>query len=312
MNRWIAWLRRRSGRSEQQGSAMVLVAMAITVIFGSAAIALDAGQLYVARQRLEDVSDVAALAGAQFLPWNPDQARQTALEYTERNGLGSPDVTITLSDDSSRITVMTRRTVEFTFARVLGFETQQAEAVGTAMSGPLGKVTGVAPLAIPWDDFVFGESYYLRYSPDTREGSTPGNFRAVALGGRGASSYEDNLASGYSGSLRIGDWVDTEPGNMAGPTRRAIDERIGTDPSSTHLEFTPGSPRLLLVPILESFNVQGRDEVRIIGFGTFFLEDVQQNRNDVSIKGRFIRLVTQGEVDVTANDFGTRVVKLVQ
>lgn len=311
MVRWIAWLKRRAGKGDR-GSTMVLVALAMTVIFGSAAIALDAGRLYVVRQQLEDIADSAALAGAQFLPWNPDQARQTALEYAKKNGLDSTDVTVTVSDDANRLKVVARETVEFTFARILGFERQETWAAGTALSGPLGKVTGAAPLGISWDNFVFGESYYLKYSPDTREGNTPGNFRALAFGGQGADTYEENLRSGYSGALRIGDWVQTKPGNMAGPTRRAIDERLGADTTSTYLDFSPGSPRLLLVPILESFDVQGRDEVKIIGFATFFLEDVQQDGNDASIKGRFIRLVTQGEIDVTGSDFGTRVVKLIE
>ena len=55
-------IERRS--AEQRGNVIVLAAISMTVLIGFAALAIDLGQLYVARAELQRAADAAALAGA--------------------------------------------------------------------------------------------------------------------------------------------------------------------------------------------------------------------------------------------------------
>ncbi|NLP25307.1 MAG: hypothetical protein GX382_12420, partial [Syntrophomonadaceae bacterium] len=51
----------------EQGSAIALVAIGMVVMIGVAALALDAGQLFINRARLVNALDSGVLAGAQYL-----------------------------------------------------------------------------------------------------------------------------------------------------------------------------------------------------------------------------------------------------
>ena len=54
-----------------------------------------------------------------------------------------------------------------------------------------------------------------------------GNFQLARLGGNGGDVVRDNMAGGYQGCTGVGDVVETEPGNAAGPVSQGINTRFG-------------------------------------------------------------------------------------
>ena len=60
-------MRRRKMFHSKRGAVLVLVAIVLVVLIGMAALAIDLGQLYVGRQRAQNVCDASALAGVQEL-----------------------------------------------------------------------------------------------------------------------------------------------------------------------------------------------------------------------------------------------------
>lgn len=80
-NQLAGW--RRLGGDERGGST-VLVALGMTAVLGTAALAVDYARGLTARQALSSAADVAALAAASRLP-DKAAARQTAIEYIEKN-----------------------------------------------------------------------------------------------------------------------------------------------------------------------------------------------------------------------------------
>src|SRR5438874_7911918 len=56
-----AWLRKQSGQ------AVVIVAVAVLVLAGILALALDGGSIYLDKRQLQNAADSAALAGAELL-----------------------------------------------------------------------------------------------------------------------------------------------------------------------------------------------------------------------------------------------------
>ncbi|AVX21707.1 MULTISPECIES: TadE/TadG family type IV pilus assembly protein [Carboxydocella] len=295
----------KSKESGERGTAIVLVALALTGLLGMVAMVADFGQYYLWENRLQTMADAAALAGVQELPDHPDAAVAVAEQYLAANG-GTELLTkeITIGADNKSITVNLSKEVNFAFAPVLGVEKGQVSRRATARVAPVKAMKGLAPLAVKQQNFVFGQEYILKNGGGAGDN---GWYGAVALGGRGASTYEDNLKYGYQGVIAIGDIIETEPGNMSGPTRRGIQYRLGTmTDNSTPDNIDPNSPRLLYVPVIDDIPKNGRSTARVVGFAAFLLKnELPGNGNDCQIKGYFVRVIVPAEqLDDTSAGFG--------
>lgn len=157
--------------------------------------------------------------------------------------------------------------------------------------GDCGSVTGfIAPRDVNGTQMTLKQSSWL----------TPGNFGAVALGGNGASNYRSNIINGYSGTVRVGDVLTTEPGNMVGPTRQGVDGLIAQDPDahivrngSGNWEVVSGrfpineSPRIVPIPMYSVFTApgNGRSTFTVTSIVSFFIE----GSDGKTVWGRFIQ-----------------------
>ena len=296
------WIRRN-----ERGAVTYLVAGALVAVMGFGALVLDAGRLYIERLHLQTVAEAAALAGAGRLPDNPQNAYAQALAMVHAHlDQAGVDAEIDIAPDAQTIRVELHTDVDMTLARVLGFPQREVAAAAAARVAKVGGVSGAVPLGVLEQNFGIGEEYDLKVGSGQ---SQCGNFQALALGGKGASTYRQNLRDGYDDWLYVGDTVPTEPGNVSNPTRQGLQWRLDADPNSTWDNHSPSSPRRLLVPIISGLDC-GRDDVTIVGFGVFFLEGL---RGNVSVVGRFIEAVISAEpVDWDdLGDFGTKVVRLI-
>lgn len=298
--------------AEQRGSVIPLIMVSMICLLGFVALGTDVGRLYVERQQLAGAADMAALSAAQFLASNPNQAETVAREYLSRNGVNPGDAEIRLDPVNKRITVQASRKVAMTFGRVIGQRDTVVASAATAGVAALSGANSAVPLGVARANWKLYDQVILKMSAS--DGTiAPGNYQALALGKRGSSMYEQNLTNGYDGWLRVGQWIETESGNMAQPTVRAARQRINSDPTATYETVQKGSPRLIMVPILKDFTVTGRGEVQIVGFGMFFLEKVEEKGSDKGeITGRFLRMAGEGEADGSAPDFGLTRTKLLQ
>ncbi len=107
---------------EEKGSVLSLVAIGLIVILGMAALVLDGGVRYLTQSRLQTAADAAALAGAQLLPLY-DEAETVAISIAGANGVSAHEIVVNVpyNDNQSRIEVICTRTLDYSFARVLGF-----------------------------------------------------------------------------------------------------------------------------------------------------------------------------------------------
>lgn len=120
----------------QKGSVLIIVAAGIAVFMGMAAFSIDIGSAYVTKTNLQKAADAAALAGAQMLP-NATSAKTKALEYAGKNGIdisGQTSITNGIqtvetkvvtpyNGDATKVEVVCTRTVNYTFAKVIGIPT---------------------------------------------------------------------------------------------------------------------------------------------------------------------------------------------
>jgi hypothetical protein len=293
-----------------------LFALAMAALTGFSAISLDAGQMYATRSRLANVADAAALAGASFLPEDPAGAIAAALDCAARNGLAPETVQVALFEQNTRIEVNVRGPAELRFAQVAGSHRVNLTADSLGAVGIVTGIVGAQPFGVEQAPFVFGGQYAIKLGPEgsSLNGVRPysGNFHALALGGSGAARYRENIVTGYAGLLTVGDQIDTEPGNMAGPTSHGVNARLAAAPGETWQSYAPRSPRVLFVPIVDSLAVSGRKAVRIIGFAAFFLEGFDPD-GDGCVIGTFLRHHTEGQLTAYRPelDFGLRGVRLI-
>ncbi len=300
------WL--RHAVREQRGNTMVLFSASLTAFVAVAAIAVDVGRMYSYRQELRVIADGAVLAGARALP-DTSAAQAAAQAILDKNKVTQMGATSSITVTASTVDVSLNRTVGTIFAQLLGIESTALVASAGARSGPASKVTGIVPIGVPAQTFSYGQRVTIKFSSENNELQSPGNFGALSLSGNGASAYRNDLEHGYGNPVQIGDWLTTKPGNMAGPTEDGIEDRLEEAPDDTWDEYAPQSSRLVFLPIVDFGNVNGRSEVQVVGFGAFFLEDV----DDGEITGRYVRAVTEADISAAGTaDYGLRSVKLSQ
>ncbi|MDR5658931.1 pilus assembly protein TadG-related protein [Serpentinicella sp. ANB-PHB4] len=291
----------------EEGSALIIVAILMIVFIGFVALVVDAGLLYLNKFQITNATDSAALAAVQELPHNPYRAVEVGKSFGEKNGLHESTILIDIINNNHSVKVTTKRRVEFLFAKVLGFSTGQVEAVAIADVAPIVGLRGAVPLGVEDYDFTFGHQYTLKVGAG--DGDT-GWFGALALSKPGARIYEDNLTYGFDGVIRVGDILDVETGNMSNPTKRAIDYRIAQCnhiPYCTSDNFDPNCQRLLKVPVIE---FKSHRQVEVLGFAIFLVDEVKGQGNESIITGKFIKTTISGEIDINGKDYGLYGTKL--
>lgn len=314
-------------RRQEDGQALMLVALLLAVICGMTALAVDLGSFTADRRDLQNAADAIALAASQELP-DSSATRAAAATWAIKNGIDPSTMTVTVtqqtgSNPNPRVRVELDRDHGFTFARLLGIDSATVEAAAAAVkTSPGGFPSGGL---VPWsvteavkNSAAPGSSLVLKYDSGN---VTNGNFGALALDGEGSSDYEDAIMFGSERPLcaaGVADCphpsvVDTKPGNMTGPTEDGTDYRINnSDPAcdtwdeaiiaedgkqgvkSSCNPFVDGgnraSLRLVVVPIIQEL-CNGRCEVTIKEFGLFFLEGYGSggcSGNDCEVRGRFV------------------------
>lgn len=311
----------RSFRFEaEQGTAAVIIALTLTVLAGITALVLDAGFLYWQKTRLSNACDAAALAAIQDLPRSETEAIACAKHFVLLNFPSlEENIAVAISEDKQEITVQAQHRQPLFFARVLGQEEGVVKAQATARIEGIGSILGAAPLSIGDQAFILGEEYHLKDSPgdfyDPYHRS--GWYGPLALGGNGANCYLDNLINGYQAELQIGDVIETETGNMSGPTSWGIAYRIlacNHVPRCSFNQFSPDCSRLLLVPVVEPVNLNDNQisQVKIVGFAAFFIENFVSSGNENYLTGRFVKMVASGKVTGQPTEYGLFTTRLVR
>jgi len=308
MNKVVNYFKKRINKlNSQRGSASIIMTVALTVFISVAAIGVDVGMIIFERASLSNALDAATLAGAQDLPTSESDAITTAQSYLTQNGVSLSDVAITIDADKKGIQISSTKSLSTIFGPLINIDSVNINGQSKVRVGPVSRVqSGIRPLVIESQALGYGDYVDLKLNATD---NYHGNFGAVGLGGTGALNYRNNLIYGYSGSLEVGDVINTEPGNMASVIN-PLNSYLSSD-TSTFNNFGRDSRRLWVIPIVDSLEVSGSSYVTIVGFAEFFIEDIGSQSGQTKIEGRFIQYSGGGIVDETAPDFGLYGMKLV-
>lgn len=128
----------------------------------------------------------------------------------------------------------------------------------------------------------------------------------------GGSQYRDNIATCNPASIEKGDWLQTEPGNMVGPTNQGMRDLIAQDPNATWDDNTQSvinsnfavSPRIVLIPIHDPRHPtsSGRgDLLQVTKVAAFFMERMT---GPAEVRGRFLKVRAPGAPCVAGQNSG--------
>jgi hypothetical protein len=130
---------------------------------------------------------------------------------------------------------------------------------------------------------------------------SPGVFQPIRLprydgGSQGGSDYRENISTCTGLPVSIGDTLESENGNMIGPTRQGVNDLIALDPNAqwdpttnsvinscaTATPSCGASPRVVPIPIYNTATYyttkrQGLPTFVIVNILGFFIERMQGN-----------------------------------
>lgn len=155
---------------EEEGSAVVLVALAMTVVMGFAALVIDIGIVAVEKWKLQNALDATSLAAAMDLP-DTAAAAATADQYIQLNGYDPTDISVSFKDANKTITISGTKQVKYTFAKVLGFDSTDLHVSASATGDTIGGAFNYV-LFSGSDSFTLtlnGSHQYIQGSSHTNE-----------------------------------------------------------------------------------------------------------------------------------------------
>ena len=315
----------------ERGQALVLFALGLAAFCGLVGLAVDVGQIVATRTDLQKTADAAALAAAQDLP-TTTTAQSTADDYVLDNGGSNTSATVTFTQTyaaNDTITVTAKRHVSYSFMRALGLSGTDVTATATVRVGNYAGGTGV----LPWGfiasndptstllqnscflgfgndglpDFKTNQSCTLKFGAGTNSG---GDFGSLAIGQTGGDTYRSNIANGSSTPVKKGDKLEPQTGNMEGPTKQGVNDRLsavssGCDTANEALEpdgnggmrvanECQGSPNIIVIPVVDQIdNSNNPDKSTVLGFAFMFLEGSTNQGGHMQIKAQFINFVEQ-------------------
>jgi hypothetical protein len=293
---------------DNKGNVAIILCLVFTVLLGFTAYVVDIGLIYVEKAKLSNAIDSALLAASLELPTDPTKAKTVAIEYLQKNNTDPSKVSIVISVDNKSIQMDGVKNVTHIFAPIIGIDSSDVNISAKVIIAPVKSTKGgIRPFAVEKFDFSYGDVLTLKVGAGD---GYHGNYGAVALGGTGANVFKSNSLYGYSGTITVGDRIDTETGNMAGATNE-IKNYIESE-YSNFSDFKRNSIRLWTIPLVDSLMMDGRKDVLVVGFGEFYVESIISHSGKIEIQGRFIRYVANGEVDMTISDTGAYGSKLVK
>jgi Putative Flp pilus-assembly TadE/G-like len=310
-----------------KGQIAVIMTICLPVLIGVIGLGADLGVLYFNWVQLQKAADAAALAGASQLTGDTatttnSSVVSTGTQYAQSNGVIQAADTILVSpaNDDKSVSVYLSRQVPYYFLQVLGLKKGKVTAKATAGILPTQGVCGAAPFGLPCKQNCNGNGCYgqakvpgqgdatcggaytfntsnlsagtqIQLKSNQSVTGVPGNWDPLAIGGSGASVYRSNIGHGEAQTIKVGDVLATETGNIVGPTAQGFSDRglnlpnstVATVPASPYTTLSATDPHVVVVPLVDwtAAGKNGKTSVPVMDFVTLYVTGLVGNNNTV-------------------------------
>ncbi len=313
----------------ERGAVIILFALFLVFLLGFLALGVDMAKLMTTRTQLQNAADAAALAGASAIDLDtgaidPDSAVARAKETSLLNhafGDGPEPVVLFAADvvfpAPREVQVTVRRevgaggSISVYIAKVLGIPYLEMTATATAIADTTNKpcdgLVPMAPVEPPnsgWFDPDCSKTYDLKVGSGNGE---QGNYELLdyppcdegpCAGLNGGAAIRCYAEHGYGCCLGEGvELVLSEPGNKVGPFRQGMQARFDSDTDRRenicYSEYVGNGARFVPLPVIETFDVNGKKMVRIVKFSAFFIKTRPAGNGTLS--GQFVQDIVPGD-----------------
>jgi len=223
-----------------------------TVLFGMAAIVIDAGEVWAARRQLITAGDAAALAAAQEYAIGGSGCSTVAGDYLGDNYTAASLDTCSIVGE--RIQVSASVVVAHNFAQILGRTETTIDVDVFARYGVATSGSGLRPFAIcaesigftAWQSSYHSTSQvfrimYTKDSPASCGSYVPGNWGIIDFDGGSNSNSETRewVENGYPGEVTVPGAYEGDPGAFSNSLN--IDTIVGEEILLPVYDFASGS-----------------------------------------------------------------------
>ena len=206
-------------RDVQRGQALVLFTLVLVAVIAMTGLVLDGGGTFAQRRTMQNVADVAAMAGA-YAVLNGSSAtvaaQQTAADNGYVNDAGDTTVSVSVGSGdagSTTVTVNVSRPHQNLFAGVVGMPSWQVSTTATAEAGPPNAAIGAMPLIFNQAAFPANLNQDVAYSEpgtgtqDVPQGANQFNWTVFCTANgnpcNGDSNTVDSLINGHGSSTVV-------------------------------------------------------------------------------------------------------------
>jgi hypothetical protein len=295
-------------RTPERGQTLLIFVVSLAVLIAFLGLVIDGGQAFHARRILQNAADAAALAGTLVLMQNrlepnyPASYQAAALSEARRaaRANGAQDIAVSpvdaygqptrsgWSDPGLRgVSVRVQKPYDTVFIRAVGITKYDVRANATAVWGYTRSIRGMLPMAVnvdavpnPWSPPP--AEYKSTLSP-AGGGAGVVNYGTFTVSGQ---SLSDAWLNGLVGVIRIGQpYPANDIRTITQETCNALQARIDKRPDETWTSFSPDSPRVAVMAVING-DVGGSTIVPI-NIVTLFIDAVDCNRQMVTL--HFVR-----------------------
>ena len=314
--------RARRGR---RGQIMVILALAAVGLIGIAALGIDVFYIYWNKNKLQGGTDAAALAGATYFNnvtftgknaacLYATDAQNAACTYALNNGILLSELTgVVTNSGNQSMTVSARRTISALFARVVGIQNFTVTATSVAVLQGLASASNIAPIGLDsTTTYTYGQALTL-HKGNCGAGCWGGlSMQSASNGSIGANAFRQNLGSGCSCTVKVGDILTIEPGATVGPIGQGVSARVAagnaSDSTGTWSTHTLSDARVTVVPVVNWSGCVGSCSVPVTGFAEVWISST----TGADINAVFIRQVAEGTPGTGGTNMGAVHAQLTQ
>jgi Flp pilus assembly protein TadG len=300
---------------EEKGAAAVFVALVMTVVLGSAAIAVDVSSEYADHHQLRNGADAAALAVALDCARGDCGSYQVTARTAVQDNLTSADATVatpTASVSATTATVTARATSTHLFGAILGQPKSAVSATSSASWIPTTRGRANFPLIISYCEYQgqvarhpLGNKSTFRINATTQlGGACAGPDGTTTLSGYAVTNPD--VSTGCRTTSTLGSFV-TGYADMYG-------SRLPPYCTNAYLGGLIGSD--LLIPVWDQVSGTSVADMKyhVWGYAAFHFKGVEAWATDPALIGYFTYAAQQSDATTasttTAPDLGARSVYL--
>lgn len=292
---------RAARRRRQRGQILPLLALAAVAVVGASGVAVDGALAYGHTRDDQNLADGAALAATTYLSRHTTDtpssraagAQAAATAVLNRNGTTATLSSLTPVDINGNPTsgkswaqgtawgtaAVIQSAHQTSLIRAVGAKSVSTGRSATAVYGYPSSVIGVIPVDINLDATTGGVGTTVCMSVAGGGGGggcsvNAGTFTPPGCGSSDDACFAAAVRNGIGSPITLNTtYAAGSISSISAATAAAIQSRINADPSATATTYAAGSPRVVVLAVLNGDI--GNPTVKPIAFETVFLQSVQ-------------------------------------